>query len=139
MTDHHFVQHRTVLFGECDPGGIIYTPRVSDYVVEAGIAFLGAVFEGHSVQKLFAMEIAPPARKLSIEFLKPMRWDDELTISVAPSVISHRSFTLVFDGTVTGQSTFTAALTQVCVSTKTFEPTPLPDEFRARLEAWHKP
>jgi acyl-CoA thioesterase FadM len=27
-----FVQKRQVLFGECDPAGILYTPRIADHL-----------------------------------------------------------------------------------------------------------
>jgi acyl-CoA thioesterase FadM len=30
-----FKTTRTILFGDCDPGGVIYTPRVAHFVVEA--------------------------------------------------------------------------------------------------------
>src|SRR5262249_4643830 len=32
-----FRTERSVLFGDCDPGGIVYSPRVADFVVEAAL------------------------------------------------------------------------------------------------------
>ena len=30
-----FISKRTILFGDCDPAGIVYTPRIGYFVVEA--------------------------------------------------------------------------------------------------------
>lgn len=35
-----FTIQRAVLFGDCDPGGVIYSPRVADFVVEAAMEFV---------------------------------------------------------------------------------------------------
>lgn len=37
---------RTVLFGDCDPEGIVYTPRFSYFVLEAVQEALGSGWEG---------------------------------------------------------------------------------------------
>ena len=36
----HFVIRRRIRFGDCDPGGVIYTPRLSYLIVEAVLDFL---------------------------------------------------------------------------------------------------
>jgi len=30
-----FIVHRKILFGDCDPAGVLYTPRIGYFVVEA--------------------------------------------------------------------------------------------------------
>jgi YbgC/YbaW family acyl-CoA thioester hydrolase len=125
-----FRTKRTVLFGDCDPGGVIYTPRISYFIVEAVHEFLTSALGGPGVRELFSMGILPPARALSIEFLAPFSWDDELTITVVPTEPGNTSFAF----TVTAHKgendeVFRASLTQVCVSPETKRPVPVPERL----------
>ncbi len=129
----HYIHRRRILFGDCDPGGIIYTPRVSHFVIEANLEFLSERLGGPAERQLFAMGIAPPARSLHVEFLKPMSWDDELEVSVQVKEIRTHAFALSFDGMVAGENTFSAELTMVCISTETFKPVNIPDALRNAL------
>lgn len=129
-----FVHTRRVLFGECDPGGILYTPRAADYVVEAGLAFMREKLGGQPERQLFEMGIAPPARELSIEFVQPMSWDDELEIAVEPVELRTRAIVLQFSGRVDGDAVLEAGLTLVCISTESMEPVPIPDRLREALQ-----
>lgn len=132
MTDR-FVVKRRVLFGDCDPGGILYTPRAAHYIVEAGLDFFRARLGDGAERKLFEQGIAPPARAFSIEFMKPMTWDDVIEIEVQVKEIRTHAIVLRFFGTVSGFDVLSAEITQVIVSTNTMQPTPVTDELRAKL------
>ena len=75
-----FTTTRTILFGDCDPAGIVYTPRIAYFVIEAIHEFLSDRLGGEGLRKVFAMGILPPARALSIEFLSSMTWDEVISI-----------------------------------------------------------
>lgn len=129
----NFVTKRRVLFGDCDPGGIVYTPRITHFVVEAGLDFLRERLGDGPERRLFDMGIAPPARALSVEFLKPMTWGDLLEIEVNVKEIRVHATVLEFVGRVSGDKVFTAELTQVIVSTETMTPVPVPEDLRRKL------
>ena len=130
-----FRTNRVILFGDCDPGGVVYSPRVAHFVVEAGLAFLSHALEGPAARRLFSMNILPPARALSIEFLHPMVWDETIEIEVSAERIGEHSFTLlVIASNAEGNKTFRASITQVTISPETRRPVPLPFELRAALE-----
>ena len=130
-----FRTSRVILFGDCDPGGGIYSPRVAHFVVEAGLAFLSHVLDGPAARRLFSMNILPPARALSIEFLHPMTWDETIDIEVSVERIGEHSFTLLVTASnAQGDKTFRASITQVTVSPETMRPVPLPLELRVALE-----
>jgi len=131
-----FRVQRTVLFGDCDPGGIIYTPRVAYYVAEAAGAFMTSRLGTSSARLALQTGVLPPARLLHIEYLSPMTYDDQLEIEVSVEHIGERSYTLsVHARKLDRTPTFYARLVQVCVSAQTFQPVPLPDDLRARLES----
>ena len=129
-----FTTTRTILFGECDPAGIIYTPRVADFVVEAVHEFISHLLGGPAVRQLFAMNILPPARALSIEYLIPMAWDDVITIEVSCKEAKTTSFTFsLVARNASDQVTFQSLFTQVCVSPVDKRPIPIPDALRRAL------
>lgn len=127
---------RVILFGDCDPGGVVYTPRIAHFVVEAALEFLSAVLAGPAARRIFSMGILPPARALSIEFLHPMIWDQQIDIEVSVKDIGAHSFSLLLEAcNAEKTATFRATITQVCVSPDTKRPVPVPDALRAALEA----
>lgn len=130
-----FKTSRVILFGDCDPAGAIYTPRVAHFVVEAALEFLSYALEESAARRLFAMGILPPARALSIEFLHPMVWDQRIDIEVSVKEIRDHSFSLLLAACNTdSEVTFRATITQVCVSLETKRPVLLPDTLRTALE-----
>ena len=84
---------RTVLFGDCDPEGFVYTPRFSYFSVEAIQDALSIWLadkpkdptkkstKSGGLRKLMDHGILPPARAFSLEFHHPVTWDDELCVS----------------------------------------------------------
>lgn len=125
---------RTVLFGDCDPGGVIYTPRVAHYVVEALLEFQAHLLGGPAARELFAMGVRPPARSLHIDFLALLTYDDQIQLEVSCIEVGTTSFTCQVEATRQDhQVAFRARLTQVCISPESKRPVALPDKLRAAL------
>ena len=61
----HFVHERTILFGECDPAGILYTPCICEYVVESALLFLTTILEQPFERYIFSQSMSLPARASS--------------------------------------------------------------------------
>ena len=58
----HLVEKRTILFGECDPAGILYTPRICEYIVEGALRFLSTSLGEPFERYVFAQNLSlPPA------------------------------------------------------------------------------
>ena len=126
---------RKVLFGDCDPEGIVYTPRFSYFVVEAIHDALSVWLKGPGLRTLMGFDILPPARAFSLAFLHPVTWDDELTMEVTVDNIGEHSFSFSVEGSVAkGIVAFTAELTHVCISPDTRKIVSVPDKLRALLQ-----
>jgi 4-hydroxybenzoyl-CoA thioesterase len=135
-----FVENRTILFGECDPAGILYTPRICEYIVEGALRFisdrLGEPFERY----MFARNLTLPARNLTVDFLQPLTWDDQIEVRAGLSEIRTHAYTIrvsAFDSN--GDVAFSGTVTQVCVNRETKKIAPIPAEFRAALETDNVP
>lgn len=129
-----FIANRTVLFGDCDPAGIVYTPRIAYFVIEAIHEFLSHRLGGEGLRKVFAMGILPPARALTVEFLSPMTWDEVISIEVRSEAPGTSSFGFAVEGRqASGEVTFRASMTQVCICSESKQPTALPEALRKAL------
>jgi acyl-CoA thioesterase FadM len=130
-----FTTKRIILFGDCDPAGIVYTPRIAYFVTEAVHDFLGHKLGGPAIRKILAMGILPPARALSIEFLAPMAWDELISIEVSSKEVTQTSFTCLVEAfNASNQITFRSTLTQVSISPESKRPVPLPQLLRDALQ-----
>ncbi len=129
-----FTLKRRVRFGDCDPGGVLYTPNIGFYVVESIQAFMDHLLMAPFERAVLDLGVLPPARKLSVEFLSFMKWDDELDISVYVKAIGTTSYTLGVDASCLGTPVFTAEFTQVCVDPNTRRPVPIPALLKSALE-----
>ena len=131
----HFVQNRRILFGECDPAGVMYTPRITECIVEGALKFvsdsLGQPFE----RFVFAKNLTLPARNLNVDFLKPVTWDDEIAILAGLLEVRTHAYTVQVVGRDrSGAAAFAGRVTQVCVDTVTKKIAELPVELRKALQ-----
>ena len=130
-----FVQKRTVLFGECDPAGIMYTPCIADYLVEATLAFLSHRLGNPVERYMYALGYSLPARAMNMEFLKSMTWDEVIEIHVGLSEIRSRSFTVAVSGkNAKGEETFKGHITMVSMSPAEGRAKRIPPELQSALQ-----
>ncbi|WP_367187607.1 MULTISPECIES: hotdog domain-containing protein [unclassified Pseudomonas] len=76
---------------------MVYTPRISYFIIEAVHDFLTYKLGAPAIREILAMGILPPARALSIEFLAPMVWDDVISIEVGSKELTTTSFTFLVE------------------------------------------
>lgn len=130
-----FTSRRTVLFGDCDPGGAIYTPRACHFVVESILEFQSWLLGGSAARAIFEMGILPPAKAIGLEFLSPLTWDDVIELEVTCSALGETSFTCdVASRRLDRELAFRARLTQVCVAPCSNRPVAIPLALRTALE-----
>lgn len=137
MVNFPFTQRRTVKWGECDPAGIVYTPRFLDWTVEAVEAAFRAIagITWPEVQARFGL--GAPMRQASLDFASPLRAYDDADLAVTvdslgTSSIGYRVTTRRPDGTLC----FTGLLTSVMIDLRTFRPVAIPADIRAPFERY---
>lgn len=124
-----------VRFGDCDPEGIVYTPRFSYFALDAVHDSMDVWLKGPGLKTLMGFNILPPARAFSLEFLHPVTWHDELRMKVWVTDVSQHSFSFSIEGRIANDIlAFTAKLTQVCVCPETKKVVPVPNALRRLLE-----
>lgn len=133
---------RRVAWGECDPAGIVYTPRFADYAMAGRDWFmrigLGVLDRPHPAR----ISTNYPMRAMSFDFMSPLAADDFFDMTVTVANISNRTFTVkiaatrVENGAATKIPAFTAVLTCVAMDSTTGQAIALPETTRTALEEY---
>jgi len=129
------IVRRRVAWGECDPAGVVYTPRFADFTVSARDYWfrhlLGTADRPHPARK----QITFPMRAMQFEFKGMIAADDSFDMRVSLTKIGGSSFTLEVAATrPEGHAVFTASLTQVAFDQARETAVPIPPHLRERLE-----
>jgi YbgC/YbaW family acyl-CoA thioester hydrolase len=126
--------NRKVLFGDCDPEGIVYTPRFSYFALEATHEAMHIMLGAPSITALKKMGILTPVRAFDLEFLAPVTWDDELKLEVQVSEIKQHSFSFIVRGFLKANIlSFSASITYVTVSSDKKEKIQVPEKLVGAL------
>lgn len=121
----------TIYGGDTDFSGRIYTPVAIDYVIRTLEEYRSSV--GFPDRRFEQGPVVPPARHIEIDYLGAITVDDELAITLTPTV-GRTSVTHAFTGRVDGETVFEGSLTVVFIDSETEEPVPVPDELVAEHE-----
>lgn len=135
-----FTRTRRVVFGDCSPSGTVDPPKVFEYAIEAA----GEWFEtipGVSWLELVSVRMqGAPAVAASCEFHRPMAAGQEVEMGVRVLRLGRASIVLSIEGNdPDGLPLFDSQATLCFIDQRDgFRSMPLPDEFRRRIEAYHR-
>lgn len=129
------IVRRRVLWGECDPAGVVYTPRFSDYVVAARDAYLRCVL-GFAEGSGAPTGLGFPLRSLSFDFRSAL-WPGQIfDMSVRCAAVGRHSFTLAISAARGSTDVaFTAECTTVCLDIQRRRAAMLPETMALALRA----
>jgi acyl-CoA thioesterase FadM len=108
-----FTVRRRVRFGDCDPAGVVYTPRFSDYAVSAMDLFLSDLMDGPYLDRL---GVQTPLKALAFVFLAPLRPNDEFDMVVSVRELRTRTFDLAVVASIGSRAVFEASITPICIT-----------------------
>ncbi|MCE8018739.1 thioesterase [Halomonas sp. MCCC 1A11036] len=139
--DAPLIIRRVVRWGDCDPAGIVYTPRFLDYTISAHEAFISLMLGGPLHSAKSGLGVRFPVRGVELDFRSPLPVDTQFDMEVRVGEIRSRTFDLHVTATrVTvehpGPVAFLARISPVTVDGASWSAVPLPDALRARIAAY---
>lgn len=124
---------RRVLWGECDPARVVYTPRFADYLAAAYGWFLRTVLTDSLVLDDGA-RLATPIKALSLEFHRVLRPGDLFDMTVHVTAVRTRTFDLLVSArSPDGEPRFTGKVSPIVVKSADFRSTDIPPRARKLL------
>jgi 4-hydroxybenzoyl-CoA thioesterase len=126
-----------VRYAHCDPGRIVYFARffdmfdaaLEDWFAEGLGAPWGDDFIG-------ARNLHTPSLAVACEFLRACRLGDRLDFDLWPTRLGRSSMDLALSGSVAGEERMRVAWTLCVVSHDSWKSVPIPDDLRARMQAF---
>lgn len=129
-----------VRFSDVDRAGIAYYPRVIHWLHVAFEDFWEEFIGVPYADVLERENLGFPAVDLKVEFVKPTRFGELLTVRVALEKIGRSSSTFRYDVLgPAGDERVRARVTVVCVALDVLKPVALPEKYRARFAALLQP
>jgi YbgC/YbaW family acyl-CoA thioester hydrolase len=136
---NRWIFKRQVRWGECDPAGVVYTPRFADYVAEAHLAFFQYLFAMPPYEVFDPSRMALPAKAISIEFKRPLRPNDWFDVHVFVGEIRTKTYDLdMIAKNADGIELFIAKFTLICLDQNIKKAVPLPHLLRNKLMEFHR-
>lgn len=125
-----------VRFSDVDRAGIAYYPRMVHWLHVAFEEFWEHLVGVPYATVLERENLGFPAVDLKVEFLKPTRFGELLTVRVGVEELGKASSRFRYDVVGPGGDLRARArVTVVCVALDTLKPQPLPERHRARFAA----
>ena len=130
---------RRVKWGECDPAGIIYRPRVLDYAMEVVEAWFREIVGVTWLTLNREMGMGAPTVRAELDFLRAPHPDQDIVLDLRVESLGRSSITFLVTGAdEAGQALFRAKLVSCIVSRPAFKPIAIPGEFRDSILAYQR-
>jgi len=131
---------RHVRWTDCDPAGVIFTGRLSDYVLSVGLVFRRFILAGRGPEIEREAGFLTPAKALSLVFESALWPDDLVDIAVYVGAVRSRTIDLLMQASRADNAkpVFRARITSICMqSSGPRAAIAWPDDYRARYVAYH--
>lgn len=132
-----FVVRRTVRWSDCDPAGVVFTGRYTEYLLGA-VALFQDCMGGYARESLGEQHgVDTPCKGLSFEFIGTLWPGDVIDLHCTVGEIRRRSYDIVCTATrPDGSPVFKAMFSPICVRRDARIGTPIPPSLRAVLERY---
>ncbi|WP_250481231.1 acyl-CoA thioesterase [Caballeronia sp. GAOx1] len=142
LHEEPFTVRRTARWADCDPAGVVFTGRFSEYVLSAVALFKEYIAEasggqGKSLGERFSVGL--PCRGMAFDFSGTLWPNDVVDIRCSVGEVRTRSFDILLDAvSPDNRPIFTATFSPICVRTDARVGTDIPDAMRKALEQFKR-
>ena len=136
--DSPYVDRRLVLWRDCDPAQIIYTPRFLDFVAEAVEGGFRHVFGVDWYGFRDSRDLRLPAVHTSLDFSLPVRSGGELSLIVLVDNVGRSSLPFKVIGRLGEREAFQATWVMSILDAADDRPTSIPDDIRERVRSYQQ-
>ena len=122
-----------VYYEDTDVGGVVYYANYLKFMERARTEWLRTLgFDMSAMATEYRCHFV--AQRAEVDFLRPARLDDQLIATVALARAGHARLVLEQDVLKDGQRLAGGKVTLACITTDTWQPTPMPAALKNILE-----
>lgn len=135
VSEMPFVVRRRVRWAECDPAGVVYTGRFTDYVLDALMHFVRHAGHGPHSQNDPQNRVRLPMKHMSMTFHISLYPNDAFETELVIADIQERTFDVKATARLLdGRTAFEATCTPICILPDERMSTRIPKDLRTFLE-----
>jgi acyl-CoA thioester hydrolase len=125
-----------VYYEDTDVGGVVYYANYLKYMERARTEWLRSLgFDMSAMAREHLCHFV--AQRAEVDYLAPARLDDELVATVTIARHGHARLVLEQDVLKDGARLAAGKVTLACITTDTWQPTPMPAPLKRILESLH--
>lgn len=133
LSNQTFSWPTRVYYEDTDAGGVVYHSQYLNFLERARTEWLRHLgFDHNNLRDEFKLVFV--VHSMQIQFKKPAKLDDLLTISSELIKIGRSSFEFFQKISVNQQALLEAQIKLACVDTITFKPIGIPEQIRQKME-----
>ena len=129
-----FVTQLDVRFGDVDPAGVAYYPRIYEFIHEA----TEALWDVHVGRRYFYLlseeKLGFPLVHSEVEFKHPLYFGDRPVVKITAFKVGRTSVGLRYKFTVDETECVEARMTVVCAALDGLRPVPIPPQYKEKFE-----
>jgi 4-hydroxybenzoyl-CoA thioesterase len=139
ISERPFTVRRRVRWGDCDSGGIVYTPNVLDYAVETAEAWFDSVIGMHWSRLAPDHGLGLPFVNCAIEFRRMLFCNQEFDMKVRVEDVRTCAYALeVMGSDIGGAVCFRASLAAAFIELRPPRKIPMPASIRECIEHYRE-
>jgi acyl-CoA thioesterase FadM len=128
-----FTVRRVARWTDCDPAGVVFTGKFTDYLLGAVMHFLRHIGYGPGVQR-HDQRVGLPCKHMSLTFHASLYPEDAVDIRISVAAIRQRTFDIVAKAYFAdGRLAFEGQFTPIAIRSDKRESVEIPDTLRDAL------
>lgn len=124
---------KRVRWADCDPAGVVYTGKFTEYLLVAVNYLFDELGSGNYAQWLRTLQVDTPCKGMDLEFHGALWPEDEFEMHCSISAVREHSFDIRVEAKQTdGRRIFSGRFSPICISREVRKRVPIP---QAMLQA----
>ena len=135
-----FTIRRRVRWADCDPAGVVYTGKFSEYLMGAVNLFFSDIGGGAYIKWTASLGVDTPCKGLELTFHGALWPEDEFEMRCTVAQIRQHSYDIAVEAAQAGgRRIFSGRFSPICISREVRKGADIPAPYRAALERHTSP
>lgn len=135
VSRHPLVVRKRVRWADCDPAGVVYTGKFTEYLLIASSYFFAELGDGRYFEWIKTLAVDTPCKGMDLTFHGALWPEDEFDMHCTVSNIRAHSYDIHVEAKqADGRSIFTGRFSPICISREVRQRVPIPAAMLAQLQ-----
>jgi acyl-CoA thioesterase FadM len=128
------IVRKRVRWADCDPAGVVYTGKFTEYLLIATSYFFSELGNGRYFAWIKDLQVDTPCKGMDLTFHGALWPEDEFDMQCSVSAIRAHSYDILVEATQgDGRRIFTGRFSPICISREVRQRVPIPAPMLTQL------